>query len=174
MSAFMTCNSETEVWGNALLRFLNTDMCGYRTHALLDKVWPYEPWASNYSHSRDDHLAWQVGRLCRLMLIMNRRAIWHRYSKGRKPRDRHDVPSWAQTRINKLRGDHYPTPPDSERIAIAKYLSCTIYQCAEFNAEPRNYTLLCRFEQALDCDVFHSIKVWNDAPWGRFSSHIAK
>lgn len=179
MSAYMTCNKTMEAFGNQVLRFLRMKMCGHNTRTLLDKVWPYSPWAPNYSHSRDDHLAWQVGRLCRLTLLMNRRAVWHRYTLGRKPHDRHDAPHWAYTRVGQLKG----APTDAltlimkasqhsgllepQRLAMAKFMSSALYQCSEYsNDMPRLLVLLNEFERAIDSDVLHSLKAWNDAPWG--------
>ena len=173
MSAFMTSNSETEMWGNALLRFLNTDRCGFKTRALFNKLWPYSPWAPNYSHSRDDHLAWQVGRLCRLMLMMNRRAVWHRYTLGRKGASRHAAPSWEQTRIGKLKTSHQAELTEPQRFALAKYLNCTVYQCSEYsNDMPRLLVLLTEFERTLDSDVFCSLKAWDAAPWGNLDASL--
>ncbi|MBW3783821.1 hypothetical protein GL270_21745 [Aeromonas veronii] len=179
MSAFMTCNKQMEAFGNQLVRFLRMKMCGHNTRTLLDKVWPYSPWAKHYSHSRDDHLPYQVGRLCRLMLLMNRRAVWHRYTLGRTGPSRHDAPHWAYTRVGQLKGvpadaftlimcaSQHSGLTEPQRLAMAKYLSCTVYQCSEYsNDQPRLLVLLNEFERTIDSDVLHSLKTWDTAPWG--------
>lgn len=173
MSAYMICNKEAGYFGFALIRFLNNPMHGYHTRTLLDKVWPYQPWKPDCKHEASQHMAHQVRKLCRLMLIMNRRAIWHRYALGRK-NDRHTIAK-EYTRVNELPNAVYPTVLELEGLAMTKFLSCTVYQCSEYTEpKPRNLVLLCDFERALDADVLHSLKVWEDAPWGRMSGHIAK
>lgn len=171
MSAYMNTNTEVASFGTFLIRFLscNSTFYGHRTRTLLNKVWPYDPWAPKYSHSQDSHLAWQVGRLCRLMLLMNRRAMWHRYTFGRTGDYRHDAPRWEYTRVAKLRNNR-TKPTEQQLVEMAKFMGSVLYQCAEFSTEPRNYTLLCEFDQAITCDVFQSLKAWEDAPWGLFSS----
>lgn len=173
MSAYMNSNTDVASFGSFLIRLLSYHSClhGHKTRALLNKVWPYSPWAPNYSHARDDHLPWQVGRLCRLMLLMNRRGVWHRYTLGRTGSSRHDTPAWEHTRVAKLRHNCAP-PLEKQLVEMAKFMSNVTYQCAEFsdNCKPRNYDLLCDFELTIYCDVMCSLKVWEDAPWGGFSS----
>lgn len=171
MSAYMTDTTSMYYFGALLARYLRAERRAYHVATILDEVWPYS--YVKCEHSQDDHVSVQVERLCRLMLMMNRRAMWHRYALGRDADRRIPPPHWAYTRIRAITNERLSLTT-RQRMELSKFMSCTMYQCSEYTEgkRPRALALLDRIEAALALDVLQRTQEWEAAPWGEFSRGV--
>ncbi|MFB2962199.1 hypothetical protein ACE1BM_21250, partial [Aeromonas jandaei] len=115
---------------------------------------------------------WRVDRLVRLMMLANRRAVWHRYQLGRQ-QDRKEPRQHCSTKLSSLKPAHryHQTPlTDAELVALYKFTCCTLYQSSEWSGSPeqapRLVKVIQQLQQALAQDVLTRLSLWEQAPWG--------
>ena len=77
MSAFMIDRQDYLTFAVQLHRFCNAPMPPHYTLELLRTLWWNSPMDVTSTWT------WRVDRLVRLMMLANRRAVWHRYQLGR-------------------------------------------------------------------------------------------
>ena len=78
MSAFMIDRKDYLTFAVQLHRFCNAPMPPHYTLELLRSLWWIAPADTTSTWT------WRVDRLVRLMMLANRRAVWHRYQLGRQ------------------------------------------------------------------------------------------
>ena len=79
MSTFMIDRKDYLAFAVQLHRFCNAPMPPHYTLELLRNLWWLPPADTTSTWT------WRVDRLVRLMMLANRRAVWHRYQLGRQP-----------------------------------------------------------------------------------------
>ena len=155
MSAFMIDRKDYLAFAVQLHRFCNAPMPPHYTLELLRTLW-WQPPADTTST-----WTWRVDRLVRLMMLANRRAVWHRYQLGRQ--QGHKEPH--QHRSNKLG----PLKP-AHRYHQAPLTCCALYQSSEWSGSPeqapRLVKVIQQLQQALAQDVLTRLSLWEQAPWG--------
>ncbi|MGL5040423.1 MAG: hypothetical protein ACRC6D_10035 [Aeromonas sp.] len=163
MSAFMINRQDYQTFAVQLSRLCNAPMPPHYTLELLRSLWLRPP--TDISNA----WGWRANWLARLMMLANRRAVWHRYLRGhqqaRSPR--------RSTKLSPLKlvdCDHQPALTDNELITLYKFTCSVLYQSSEWTGgvtkKPRLITLLERFQQALAQDVLTQLSQWDQAPWG--------
>ncbi|MGE6124970.1 hypothetical protein ACLH0G_09655 [Aeromonas rivipollensis] len=162
MSAFMIDRQDYLTFAVQLHRFCNAPMPPHYTLELLRTLW----WSSPMDVTST--WTWRVDRLVRLMMIANRRAVWHRYQLGRNEPRQH-----RSTKLGPLKPAHrYHKAPltDAELVALYKFTSCALYQSSEWSGSPelapRLVKVIPQLQQVLAQDVLARLSLWEQAPWG--------
>lgn len=87
MSAFMIDRQDYLAFAVQLHRFCNAPMPPHYTIELLRTLWWIPPADTTSTWT------WRVDRLVRLMMLANRRAVWHRYQRGRQQDNTEPAPN---------------------------------------------------------------------------------
>ncbi|HHQ4767964.1 TPA: hypothetical protein ACSP3S_004146, partial [Aeromonas veronii] len=95
MSAFMIDRQAYLTFAVQLHRFCNGPLPPHYTLELLRTLWWLPPADTTSTWT------WRVDRLVRLMMLANRRAVWHRYQLGR-----HQPLQHRSTKLNPLKPAH--------------------------------------------------------------------
>ncbi|MGL5037449.1 MAG: hypothetical protein ACRC6F_06890 [Aeromonas sp.] len=165
MSAFMIDRQDYQAFAMQLTRLCHAAIPPYYTLQLLRNGFWMPP--------TDISNAWgrRVNRLARLMMLANRRAVWHRYQHGHQ-QARSSSPR-RSTKLSPLKlvdCDHQPALTDNELITLYKFTGSVLYQSSEWTGgatkKPRLIMLLEQFQQALAQDVLSQLSQWDHAPWG--------
>ena len=166
MSAFMIDRKDYLTFAIQLHRFCNAPMPPHYTLELLRSLWWNSPMDVTSTWP------WRVDRLVRLMMLANRRAVWHRYRLGCQ-QDRKEPRQHCSTKLSSLKPAHrYHQVPltDSELVALYKFTCCALYQSSEWTGSPeqapRLVKVLQQLQQALAQDVLTRLSLWEQAPWG--------
>jgi len=109
MSAFMIDRQDYLTFAVQLHRFCNAPMPPHYTLELLRSLWWLPPADTTSTW------AWRVDRLVRLMMLANRRAVWHRYQLGRQ-QDQKEPRQHGSTKLG-------PLKPASTNSPAALYTS---------------------------------------------------
>lgn len=161
MSAFMIDREEYLAFAVLLHRFCNASMPPHETCELLRYLWWIPP--VNTTSTWD----WRVNRLVRLMMLANRRAVWHRYSLGRTDKD---PANGKLPAINPVHRSHQTPLTDAELMTLYKFTACALYQSSEWSGgpeqAPRLMKLMQQLQQALAQDVLTRLSLWESTPWG--------
>ena len=166
MSAFMIDRKDYLAFAVQLHSFCNAPMPPHYTLELLRSLWWNSPMDVTSTWT------WRVDRLARLMMLANRRAVWHRYQLGRQ-QDRQEPRQPRSTKQSPLKPAHrYHQAPltDSELVALYKFTCCALYQSSEWSGSPeqapRLVKVIQQLQQALAQDVLTRLSLWEQAPWG--------
>lgn len=162
MSAFMIDRQDYLAFAVQLHRFCNAFMPPHYTLELLRTLW----W--NSPRDVTSTWTWRVDRLVRLMMLANRRAVWHRYQLRRQ-----EPCQPRSTKLSRFKPAHrYHQAPltDSELVALYKFTCCALYQSSEWSGSPeqapRLVKVIQQLQQALAQDVLTRLSLWEQAPWG--------
>ena len=166
MSAFMIDRKDYLAFAVQLHRFCNAPMPPHYILELLRTLWWNSPMDVTSTWT------WRVDRLVRLMMLANRRAVWHRYQLGHQ-QDQKEPSQRRSTKLSPLKPAHrYHQAPltDSELVALYKFTCCALYQSSEWTGSPeqapRLVKVLQQLQQALAQDVLTRLSLWEQAPWG--------
>ncbi|HDO1316727.1 hypothetical protein [Aeromonas veronii] len=166
MSAFMIDRKDYLAFAVQLHRFCNTPMPPHYTLELLRTLWWLPPADTTSTWT------WRVDRLVRLMMLANRRAVWHRYQLGRQ-QDQKEPRQRGSTKLGPIKPAHrYHQAPltDSEQVSLYKFTCCALYQSSEWTGSPeqapRLVKVIQQLQQALAQDVLTRLSLWEQAPWG--------
>ena len=166
MSAFMIDRQDYLTFAVQLHRFCNAPMPPHYTLELLRSLWWIPP------ADVTSTWAWRVDQLVRLMMLANRRAVWHRYQLGRQ-QDHKEPHQLRSSKLSPLKPAHrYHQAPltDSELVALYKFTCCALYQSSEWTGSPeqapRPVKVIQQLQQALAQDVLTRLSLWEQAPWG--------
>ena len=155
MSAFMIDRKDYLAFAIQLHRFCNAPMPPHYTLELLRALWWNSPMDVTSTWT------WRVDRLVRLMMLANRRAVWHRYRLGRQQ---------EQKEPRQHRSTKQGPLTDSELVALYKFTCCALYQSSEWSGSPeqapRLVKVIQQLQQALAQDVLTRLSLWEQAPWG--------
>ena len=110
MSAFMIDRKDYLAFAVQLHRFCNAPMPPHYTLELLRTLW-WQPPADTTST-----WTWRVDRLVRLMMLANRRAVWHRYQLGVSRATRNHIStartSWGRLNLPIVTTRHHSPMPN--------------------------------------------------------------
>jgi hypothetical protein len=99
MSTFMNDHKDYLAFAVQLHRFCNAPMPPHYTLELLRTLWWIPPADTTSTWT------WRVDRLARLMMLANRRAVWHRYQLGRQ-QDHKEPRQHRSTKLGPLKPAH--------------------------------------------------------------------
>lgn len=164
MSAFMIDHEDYLAFAVQLHRFCNAPIPPHYTLELLRSLWWLPPAGSTRT------LDWRVDRLIRLMMLANRRAVWHRYQRGRQQEQPHQHRSTKLSPLKPAHRDHQAPLTDAELVTLYKFTCSALYQSSEWSGgpeqAPRLVKVIQRLQQALAQDVLTQLSLWEQAPWG--------
>lgn len=164
MSAFMIDREEYLAFAVLLHRFCNAPLPPHHTCELLRSRWWIPPADTTSTWE------WRVNRLVRLMMLANRRAIWHRYQRGRQREQGSKSRSSKLTPFKPAHRYHQTLLTDAELMTLYKFTACALYQASEWTGgpeqAPRLVKLMQQLQSALGQDVLTHLSLWEQAPWG--------
>lgn len=168
MSAFMIDREEYLAFAVLLHRFCNAPLPPHHTCELLRSLWWIPPADTTSTWE------WRVNRLVRLMMLANRRAIWHRYQRGRQQgHDGGELRPHRSAKLAQLKPAHryhQTLLTDAELMTLYKFTACALYQASEWTGgpeqTPRLVKLMQQLQSALGQDVLTHLSLWGKAPWG--------
>ncbi|MCR3927616.1 hypothetical protein ACB295_10995 [Aeromonas caviae] len=167
MSAFMIDSKDYQSFAVLLHRFCNAPMPPHYTLELLHSRWLMMP-PMNVTST----WAWRVGWLAPLMMLANRRAVWHRYQLGRQqgPKEPRQHRSTKQSPLKPVHRYHQAPLTDAELVTLYKFSCCALYPSSEWSGRseqaPRLVKVIQRLQQGIAQDVLTRLSLWGQARWG--------